>query len=358
MAKAKKLKSGNWNVVVYSHTDEAGKRHYESFTAPTKKEAEYMAAAYRMERDRLKDVTRLSLGEAIDRYIEQKSAVLSPGTIDGYRKIRRTNFQSLMDVSIRKIEENTLQEAVYAEMRRPARRGGQLSAKTIKNAYGLIVGVLGAYMPGKTYRVDLPKSPRRIRSLPEPVDIWNAVKGDKIELAVLLAMWLSLTESEIRGLTKSGSIDGEYLTIRSVMIKAGGQDVIKPLGKTDTRIRRHRMPQYIHQLIDEVDGDVICPFCPSVFLRRLHKCMDAAGLPRITFHDLRHVSASVMAVLQIPDKYAQERGGWATDHVMKTVYTETFSAERRRADDLVDSYFERLMQNEMQNGFSGDRINT
>lgn len=349
MAKAKKLKSGSWNVLVYSHTDESGKRKYESFTAPTKKEAEYMAAAFQMERDRLKDVTRLTLGEAIDRYIEQKSATLSPGTIDGYKKIRRTAFQGIMDVSLRKIDESILQEAVYAEMRRPARRGGQLSAKSIKNAYGLIVGVLGAYMPGRVYRVDLPKSPRRIRTLPEPADIWQAVKGDKLELAVLLAMWLSLTESEIRGLTKSGSIDGEYLTVRSVMIRADGRDIIKPLGKTDTRIRRHHLPPYIQQLIDQVDGDILCPWCPSVFLRGLHRCMDAAGLPRITFHDLRHISASVMAVLQIPDKYAQERGGWATDHVMKSVYTETFSAERQRADRAVDAYFESLMQDKMQN---------
>lgn len=348
MAKAKKLKSGSWNVLVYSHTDETGKRRYESFTAPTKKEAEYMAAAYKMERDRLKDVTRLSLGEAIDRYIEQKSAVLSPDTIDGYKKIRRTAFQSIMDVSLRKIDDSILQEAVYAEMRRPSRRGGQLSAKSIKNAYGLIISVLGAYLPGNVFRVDLPKSPRRIRSLPEPGDIWQSVRGDKIELAVLLAMWLSLTESEIRGLTKSGSIDGEYLTVRSVMIRADGRDIVKSLGKTDTRIRRHHLPPYIRQLIDQVDGDVLCPFCPSVFLRRLHRCMDAAGLPRITFHDLRHVSASVMAVLQIPDIYAQERGGWKTDHIMKQVYMETFRSERQRADTAVDSYFEMLMQNEMQ----------
>lgn len=349
MATPKKLPSGSWNVLVYSHTDDDGKRHYESFTAPTKKEAAYLAAEYKMNRERLRDVSRWTLGEAIDRYIEQKTATLSPGTIDGYRKIRRTNFQDLMDYPIRKIDEKTLQDAVYAEMRRPARRGGQLSAKSIKNAYGLVSSVLSWYFPGKVFRVDLPKTQRRIRSLPEPGDIWRAVRGDKIELAVLLAMWLSLTESEIRGLTKSGSIDGDFLTVRSVVIKAGGQDVRKNLGKTDTRIRRHHIPPYIRQLIDQVDGDELCPYAPSVFLRRLHKCMDAAGLPRITFHDLRHVSASVMAVLQIPDKYAQERGGWATDHVMKTVYTETFSAARRQADSMVDSYFERIIQDEMQN---------
>ena len=52
MAKAKKLPSGNWRVLVYSHTDivwqEDGSPkkipRYVSFTDPDKREAEYRAA--------------------------------------------------------------------------------------------------------------------------------------------------------------------------------------------------------------------------------------------------------------------------------------------------------------------------
>ena len=46
MAKAKKLPSGNWRIRVYSHTDDTGKKHYESFTAPTKQQAEMMGAKF------------------------------------------------------------------------------------------------------------------------------------------------------------------------------------------------------------------------------------------------------------------------------------------------------------------------
>ena len=73
------------------------------------------------------------------------------------------------------------------------------------------------------------------------------------------------------------------------------------------------------------------------------------GLPHMTFHDLRHINASVMALLQIPDKYAQERGGWKTDYTMKKVYTHTFSQGRLEADNKVNDYFERSLNLETEN---------
>ena len=54
---------------------------------------------------------------------------------------------------------------------------------------------------------------------------------------------------------------------------------------------------------------------------------------------LRYINASVMALLRVPDKYAMERGGWKTDQVIIKVYTHTFSDERERVDELIDSYF-------------------
>ena len=44
--KAKKLRSGSWNVLVFSHM-EGNKRKYASFTAPTKDEALLMAAEFK-----------------------------------------------------------------------------------------------------------------------------------------------------------------------------------------------------------------------------------------------------------------------------------------------------------------------
>lgn len=46
--KARKLPSGNWFARAYSHT-ENGVKKYESFTAPTQAEAEYLANKFKFD---------------------------------------------------------------------------------------------------------------------------------------------------------------------------------------------------------------------------------------------------------------------------------------------------------------------
>ena len=337
MPNAKRLPSGMYRCRAYSHKDANGKKHYKSFTAPTSEEAEFMAVEFKMNKRVENDSSSWTLGEAIDHYIDLRRPVLSPTTIQGYEYNRRKCFQSLMNMSMDKLTSTSLQKAVNDELSR-------VSPKSVRNAYGLISTTLKTYLPDRTYHVRLPQVPRKIRrQLPTPEQIYQAVKGTRIELACLLAMWLSFTESEIRGLTMSKSIDGDYITIREVMVVVDRQDVVKKMAKNENRNRRHRMPKRIRELVDAVEGDMIVPLTPSMILKDLKKCMKAADLPEITFHDLRHINASVMAMLRVPDVYAQERGGWKSDHVMKNVYTEIFSEERERVDDMIDGYFEQFV---------------
>lgn len=50
-----------------------------------------------------------------------------------------------------------------------------------------------------------------------------------------------------------------------------------------------------------------------------------------------------MLALGIPDKYAMERGGWATNSTLKNVYQHTFSAERDQVDEKIDNYFNGIL---------------
>lgn len=66
-------------------------------------------------------------------------------------------------------------------------------------------------------------------------------------------------------------------------------------------------------------------------------------MQKIRFHDLRHLNASIMLALGIPEKYALERGGWSNPTVLRSVYQHTFSDERNRVDEAINGYFSALI---------------
>lgn len=110
----------------------------------------------------------------------------------------------------------------------------------------------------------------------------------------------------------------------------------------------HHIPPYIKNLIDQVEGDVLVPYSADAIYRHFSRVLEQNHISHISFHKLRHMNASIMAMLNIPEKYAMERGGWKTDSVMKKVYTHTFQKERIQVDHMIDEYFDTTMQHEMQ----------
>ena len=347
MAKAKKLPSGSWRCLAYSHSepvfDNKGrmvidrktkkqkmKRIYESFTSdnPTlqeKKEAEAAAALFLLDKATTLKTQRLvsydmTLTEAIDAYIDARSAVLSSTTIQDYRCIQANAFPGMINMKIKDINEEVLQKQVNLEAMRPSnsrgRKGKPISAKRLSNEWGLIASVLNKYKKGLNLDIHLPPKTKKYKDLIPPETIWSIIKGTDIELPVLLAMWLSFTMSEIKGLTKSKSIKGNYITITEVVVSLNDGPLRKENAKNYYRNRRHRIPPYIAELIEQVDSDIIVPMPSSTIYKKWCRILEENNLPHMTFHDLRHENASIMAMLKIPDKYAQERGGWKTDKIM------------------------------------------
>ena len=164
----------------------------------------------------------------------------------------------------------------------------------------------------------------------------------------MLAMWLSFTMSEVRGI-RVCDINNGIMTINQVVVDVRGMPVAKAAGKEYDRNRALAVPPYIMRLIEDTpawqDGDGYIITASGESIRGRFRRLCAKADVDITFHDLRHVNASVMLQLNIPDKYAMERGGWKTDTTMKRVYQETFSRERKNVDALVDSYFDDVTKN-------------
>lgn len=294
----------------------------------------------------------MTLTEAIDLYIQNSDAVLSPTTVHGYKEIQKNSFEQIMNIPLKKLTKPLLQEAVNTEAKKIAFRSKKpLAPKTVKNRYGLITAVLNQYYKELDCSVRLPAATGNIKELLPPEIIIDLVKDTVIELPVLLAMWLSFSMSEIKGL-KWDSIRDGYIQINQVVVTVDNEEVEKEQAKTTPRKRIHKIPDYIMDLLNKVphESEYIISMSGHAIYNRFKRLLMKNNLPHMTFHDLRHVNASVMALLRIPDKYAQERGGWKSDKVMKKVYTHTFSDERKAVDQIIDDYFIQKMQHEMQHG--------
>jgi hypothetical protein len=350
MAKAKKLPSGNWRVQVFTgeyKKDEHGNYlltkkgkkipDYESITHPDKSEAEYLAAQFRRERDGNSAPSEITVKQAMEKYIAARSNVLSPTTLQGYRKILNNNLQSIMDIKIKKLSQDDVQTAVNADAL-------TLSSKTLHNAHGFLSAVLNVYKPRMKLTTSLKGAKKYIKELPLPGKIFEAVHGTRIELAALLAMWLSFTISEIRGIMKSDIKDG-MLTLNRVIVDVDNKPVVKTDMKEYARTRQHIIPPYIMELIDKCEGLYIVPLNASQIDHSWRMIRDSHGLPgKMTFHNLRAVNASVMHLLGVPDKYAMERGGWQTDETMKSHYQGVFTEERVEVDRKINDYFNNIVK--------------
>ena len=66
---------------------------------------------------------------------------------------------------------------------------------------------------------------------------------------------------------------------------------------------------------------------------------DADGVYEYAIKPNLHEFATTLNDLGIPADYIQKLGGWATDNVMKSVYTHTTSAKDAEYQKKIDEYF-------------------
>ena len=290
-----------------------------------------------------KEGTNLTLGAAMDRYIESKDSVLSPSTIAGYKRIRSNAFTELMGRSVSSLTQEDIQRAVN-------KMAKDKSPKSVANAHGLLSATLAVHRPNMMLRTTLPQKQKHEAAIPSDDDIekiLKACKGTDMELPILLAIWLGLRVSEIRGITW-GAINGDTLHIKQAIVDGEKGSVVKGT-KTYSGNRKIKVPKYIVELIDTQSkkGEYIVPLTRRTIYTRFSTMCKENGIPHYRFHDLRHANASVMLALGVPDKYAMERMGHATNNMLKTVYQHTMKSKQDEVAGVVNKYFENKLHTKL-----------
>lgn len=340
MEKALKQPNGKWKIRV-NYTDELGNYKRKAFTAETKREAEAKASAFLMEKEHAKKPENKTLGELADIYIEGRSNILSPSTIRGYQKIRRTALQSIVNVRLANLTKEMYQKAVndYSKGR---------SYKTVLSAHSFFNKLLNE--KGITFgnEVNLPQKTKVEIEIPTTLEMTTFLKqieGSNIYLMVLLATTLGLRRSEIFGLKwKDIDFTNQTIHIERAVVKNEFREYVEKTTKTTNSDRVLKMPQIV---VDNLGNQgnpesYIMPCGVDPMSSAYNRACKKYDFP-YNFHSLRHYCASVMLQSGIPNKYASEFMGHSTENMLQRVYQHTFKEAKEE--------YSRQLNNQMDNLF-------
>jgi integrase len=183
-------------------------------------------------------------------------------------------------------------------------------------------------------------------------------RGSRYEALFRMAVTTGMRESELLGLRWSDMdwdgkrvsvqrqlqlIDGKYVFTNPK--SAAGRRVIA-LGEGMINALRH------HQtvLADErravgdhwVENDLVFPSTRGTpgdkhnLLKAFKRLLEAAGLPDIRFHDLRHTAATLLLQQGVNPKVVQERLGHADISMTLSVYSHVLPSMQEEAAEKVD----------------------
>lgn len=340
MAKAKKLPSGNFRCQACRTVN--GKKIVKSFTAPTKKEAEYLAAEWQINNNVCKNGTIL-LKNAYTVYIESKENILSPSTLKAYESMKNHTFSELMDYDVTKLDQITVQMAVNNLAKNH-------SPKYVKNAYSLLASVLEMANPNLNLKITLPPKNKTEVYIPDDEMISTVLKyveNTPLEIPVLLAIFGPARRGEICALT-SDDMRGNIITINKALAKDKNGVYHLKSPKTYSSHRSIEYPDFVIEKIKGIEGR-LTNLTPDAITRRFMKLIKKYNLPHFRFHDLRHYAVSTLHSINIPDKYIMARGGWSTPHTMQTVYNHILQSAKDKNDEKIISHFNNVYGNNPAN---------
>lgn len=338
--KARKLSSGTWFIQLRLGGESI------PISADTETECKRMAelekAKYRngQERTRKRKCEEKTIEQILEDYINSRKKVLSPSTIRGYNTIKDNRFSDYKEKRPSAIKD--WQTVIDKEIE------DDVSAKTIKNSWGLLCAALG-HAGYKVPEVKLPQIMPSTRPWMDADQIKvfiKAIKGADCEIPALLALH-SLRRSEIMGLTWD-KIDLGKKVIRVEGSAVFDQDNKLTQKKTNkNRSSKRVVPIMIPELEtaltavpeDKRNGNVVT--CnPNTIWAQVNRICKASKLPEVGCHGLRHSFASLAVFVGLSPAETMELGGWSDVGTMTKIYTHISSANRLKAQNQITKFFE------------------
>ena len=252
----------------------------------------------------------------------------------------------------------------------PKRVNPGLAPKTVRNVHAMIHRALvdavawkyTAHNPAANVRP--PKRPRARRT------VWNAqeiqrflraVSGDRFAALFLLELTTGIRRGQICGLRwPDVDLDAREITVHDNRVVVGGQVLDKAGGKTHNAdqtiaidrttaeaLKKWRDQQDAERGVFGADyrpGNYVFTFedgrppHPDSIRQRFDRLAAAAGLERITFHDLRHSYATAALKAGVSPKIVRERIGHADVGFFLQTYAHVLKNDDREAAEQAAAF--------------------
>lgn len=281
-----------------------------------------------------KAAPKITLGTAIDSYIDSNTNVLSPSTVKAYKSYRKYRFQSVIDKDISSIQ--NWQKVVNDEANE------KISPKTLANAWRLITASMKAQNI-EVPDVSLPKAPKAQRPWLDYEQIKTfikAVNGADCELAALLALH-GLRRSELLAIT-ADKVDTKkgLMEISGAMVFDSEGDLIEKATNKNSTSQRivHIVIPRLYDLIKGKEGRLVTTH-PNTLRSQINAVCKSAGLPLVGFHGLRHSFASLAYHLGWSEMTTMKEGGWSNTQTVHNIYTHLATQDQNADIERMKAFF-------------------
>lgn len=336
MASARKLPSGAWRTIANKTIN--GKYLRKSFTVHPKdcggdsKEAnkraklqsEMLARNWVFEEDL--DEKHMTVGKAMELYIQDRSGVLSASTIADYKRMPK-HFSDILSMDAADVSNKTLQ-AIINEM-----AINNLNGRTIKNRIFFLIAALNYVGVDKKFKLRFPSQIKPNLAPPEPTEFHRLLSfaSEEEKLILVLAGLYTLRRGEIAGLCGEDILrDMNSIYVHTSRVQNENKEWIRrDMPKNLNSVRVIQIDPEIMKMIPDVGAkESIISLNPNEITKHFMRLRSKACV-NCRFHDLRKYAASIRSEF-MPTKYIEETGGWRKgSNVLSTIYDKTFKENAR-----------------------------
>lgn len=334
---ARKLPSGRWQSKVYIGTVD-GKKRFKSVTADTKRECLSQAARVQEENSRS---IKLTVDQAVTRYIDARRGVLSPATVAGYLSKQK------LYITPKPIAACFLDQLTPAKLQTwVSDLSGSVSRKTVTHACGLLTAAVRMFDRKVDLSVRFPQGKRYegyVPSTEEVIKVLEAAKEYDARLyrACLLSAFATLRRGEISCLT-ADDLKGNLLRVEKDMVKDETGRWIVKLPKTEASVRTVPLPEWVVEEMPKV-GPLV-DYRPDEITKWFGKIVKQTGLPHFRFHDLRKHAVSLMATQGVSMASIKDLGGWSNLQTPERIYIKALADAHEREMSKYLQHLEKFRQ--------------